>query len=130
MADYKLSYTGDQTDEALGKAMKAVLTEAQNLTPVQQEQVRKNIGAGTSDFSGDYNDLENKPDLTGLQTQVTQQGETISALQWDVVKNAGDISGLKTSVETLQEALGGLSFAVNEDDGGLDITYTYTETEG
>ena len=27
-------------------------------------------------------------------------------------------------------ALGGLSFAVNEDDGGLDITYTYTETEG
>ncbi len=37
MADYKLSYTGNQTDEALGKAMKAVLTEAQNLTPVQQE---------------------------------------------------------------------------------------------
>lgn len=130
MADYKLSYTGDQTDEALGKAMKAVLTEAQNLTPVQQEQARKNIDAGTSDFSGDYNDLENKPDLAGLQTQVTQQGKTISALQRDVVKNSGDISGLKTSVETLQEALGGLSFAVNSDDGGLDITYTYTETEG
>ena len=63
MADYKLSYTGDQTDEALGKAMKAVLTEAQNLTPVQQEQVRKNIGAGTSDFSGSYNDLTDKPSL-------------------------------------------------------------------
>ncbi len=63
MADYKLSYTGDQTDEALGKAMKAVLTEAQNLTPVQQEQVRKNIGAGTSNFSGSYNDLTDKPDV-------------------------------------------------------------------
>lgn len=63
MADYKLSYTGDQTDEALGKAMKAVLTEAQNLTPVQQEQVRQNIGAGTSDFSGSYNDLTDKPDV-------------------------------------------------------------------
>lgn len=130
MANYKLSYTGDQTEEALGKAMKAVLTEAQNLTEAQKEQARENIGAGTSDFSGDYNDLENKPDLAGLQTQVTQQGETISALQLDVAKNAGDISGLKTSVETLQEALGGLSFAVNADDGGLDITYTYTETEG
>lgn len=63
MAGYNLSYTGDQMYEALWKAMKAVLTEAQNLTPVQQEQVRKNIGAGTSDFSGDYNDLENKPDV-------------------------------------------------------------------
>lgn len=48
MADYKLSYTGDQTNEALGKAMKAVLTEAQNLTPVQQEQVRKNIDSDAS----------------------------------------------------------------------------------
>lgn len=48
MADYKLSYTGDQTDEALGKAMKAVLTEAQNLTEAQQEQVRKNIGASVT----------------------------------------------------------------------------------
>ncbi len=63
MADYKLSYTGDQTDEALGKAMKAVLTEAQNLTPAQQEQARENIGAGTSNFSGSYNDLTDKPDV-------------------------------------------------------------------
>lgn len=48
MADYKLSYTGDQTEEALGKAMKAVLTEAQNLTEAQQEQVRENIGASVT----------------------------------------------------------------------------------
>ena len=44
----------------------------------------------------------------------------------------------RASAETAREtaeaarraALGGLSFAVNADDGGLDITYTYTETEG
>lgn len=36
----------------------------------------------------------------------------------------------KTAEAARQAALGGLSFAVNEDDGGLDITYTYTETEG
>lgn len=63
MADYKLSYTGNQTDVAIGNALKAVLTEAQNLTEAQQEQVRKNIGAGTSDFSGSYKDLTDKPSL-------------------------------------------------------------------
>ena len=36
----------------------------------------------------------------------------------------------ETAEATRRAALGGLSFAVNEDDGGLDITYTYTETEG
>lgn len=36
----------------------------------------------------------------------------------------------ETAEAARRAALGGLSFAVNEDDGGLDITYTYTETEG
>ena len=33
----------------------------QTLTESQQAQARANIGAGTSNFSGDYNDLTNKP---------------------------------------------------------------------
>ena len=36
----------------------------------------------------------------------------------------------ETAEAARRAALGGLSFAVNEDDGGLDTTYTYTETEG
>lgn len=37
----------------------------------------------------------------------------------------------REAAETLRQvALGGLSFSVNADDGGLDITYTYTETGG
>lgn len=31
------------------------------------------------------------------------------------------------NTQTIKEALGGLSFAVNADDGGLDLTYTYDE---
>ena len=38
-------------------------TEPQTFTLSEQEQVRQNIGAGTSDFSGDYNDLTNLPDI-------------------------------------------------------------------
>lgn len=49
----------------------AVLTESvkyttQTLTEQQKQQARNNIGAGTSSFSGDYNDLTNKPtDILG-----------------------------------------------------------------
>lgn len=39
----------------------AVGYEAQTLTDGQKAQARANIGAGTSTFSGSYNDLSNKP---------------------------------------------------------------------
>lgn len=38
---------------------------AQTLTNAQKEQARTNIGAGTSNFSGSYNDLTDRPDLSG-----------------------------------------------------------------
>lgn len=69
MADYKLSYTGDQTDEALGKAMKAVLTEAQNLTEAQQKQARQNIALDIVTVEdqevADFTDLVAEYGLTG-----------------------------------------------------------------
>lgn len=40
-----------------------VSVEKQTLTEVQQAQVRQNIGAGVSNFSGDYNDLINVPTI-------------------------------------------------------------------
>lgn len=46
---------------------KAVSTvSSQGLTSQEKENARTNIGAGTSNFSGDYNDLTNKPDITGV----------------------------------------------------------------
>lgn len=44
----------------------AVLYTAQNLTSSQKVQARTNIGAGTSSFSGSYNDLTNTPKLSDV----------------------------------------------------------------
>lgn len=41
----------------------AVKTTAQTLTDAQKQQARENIGAGTSSFDGDYNNLTNKPTI-------------------------------------------------------------------
>ncbi|MEG1751905.1 MAG: hypothetical protein RR247_02445 [Clostridia bacterium] len=38
-----------------------VKTTAQTFTPLEKQSARSNIGAGTSDFSGSYADLTNKP---------------------------------------------------------------------
>lgn len=42
----------------------------QELTDAQKSQARENIGAGTSDFTGNYNDLTNKPEIAPLSTSV------------------------------------------------------------
>lgn len=47
---------------------------SQTLTEDEKSQARTNIGAGTSDFSGDYNDLSNKPTIpTNYVTTDTEQ---------------------------------------------------------
>lgn len=54
------------SDVGLGNVgnFKAVSTEAsQGLTDTEKSNARANIGAGTSSFSGDYDDLTNKPTL-------------------------------------------------------------------
>ena len=55
-------------------------TASQNLTGAQKQQARTNIGAGTSSFSGNYNDLANKPTIV--------QGD------WDV-NNDSDMAYIK-----------------------------------
>lgn len=40
----------------------------QTLTSAEKSQARNNIGAGTSSFSGNYNDLSNKPTLATVAT--------------------------------------------------------------
>lgn len=42
----------------------------QTLTDVQKTQARANIGAGTSSFSGNYNDLSNKPTIPTVNNGV------------------------------------------------------------
>ena len=44
---------------------------AQGLSDAQKAQARTNIGAGTSSFSGSYNDLSNKPTIPTKTSQLT-----------------------------------------------------------
>lgn len=48
-----------------------IYTDAQTLTEDQKAQVRSNLGVGSSSFSGDYNDLANKPTLGALAAKDT-----------------------------------------------------------
>lgn len=84
------------------------------------------------------------PSLEDLLAQIeAMETATAAANTAANTANSGETARVaaeknRASAETAREtaeaarraALGGLSFAVNEDDGGLDITYTYTETEG
>ena len=63
---------------------------------------------------------------TAEQGQVAAEQGRVAAEQ----ERASAETARETAETARRAALGGLSFAVNEDDGGLDITYTYTETEG
>ena len=65
--------------------------------------------------------------------RATAEQERVAAEQGRVAaeqERASAETARETAEAARRAALGGLSFAVNEDDGGLDITYTYTETEG
>ena len=48
----------------------------QSLSETEKQQARQNIGAGTSSFSGSYNDLEDKPDIP--QNTVSFQAQSLS----------------------------------------------------
>ena len=63
------------------------LTE-QNISETWKEQARTNIGAGTSDFSGSYSDLLNKPDLNNYVTLDTKQTITGAKMFGDGTGNA------------------------------------------
>ena len=48
----------------------------QSLSETEKQQARENIGAGTSNFSGNYDDLEDKPDIP--QKTVSFQAQSLS----------------------------------------------------
>lgn len=64
--------------------------------------------------------------MTAEQGRVAAEQERVVAEQ----ERASAEAARETAETARRAALGGLSFAVNADDGGLDITYTYTESEG
>ena len=80
----------------------AVTYTAQTLTDEQKTQARANIGAGTSNFSGLYNDLPDKPNIpvaTVIDTTLTKSGQAADA------KAAGDAIAQKLDATALPTAV-------------------------
>ncbi len=59
----------------------AVKTTAQSLTDAQKTQARTNIGAGTSNFSGSYNDLTDKPTIPDPYTLPVASSDTLGGVK-------------------------------------------------
>lgn len=82
--------SGDITIEGGGgDTSNCVKVEAQTFSSSQQAQARTNIGAGTSSFSGAYNDLTGKPTIPAAQIQSDWNQANSSSL--DFIKNKPSI---------------------------------------
>lgn len=102
------------------QTVEAVKYTAQTLTEEQKTQARSNIGSGTSNFSGSYNDLTNKPNIpaaTVIDTTLSQSGQAADA------KAAGDAIGKK--IDAPQVAQVGQIVSVKS----IDESGKVTETE-
>lgn len=80
----------------------AVTYTAQTLTNAQKTQARANIGAGTSNFSGSYNDLTNKPNIPAasvIDTTLSKSGQAADAkAAGDAIEEKLDATALPTAV--------------------------------
>lgn len=56
----------------------AVLYTPQTLSAAEQQQARTNIGAGTSSFDGDYNNLSNQPSIPTKTSEITNDSGYIT----------------------------------------------------
>ena len=86
-------YPVRSVDGATGAVVtNAVKTTPQSLSDTQKQQVRNNIGAGTSSFDGDYNSLTNKPTIPTKTSQLTNDSGFITDIP---IASATQLGGVK-----------------------------------
>lgn len=105
----------------------AVKYTTQTLTDDQKTQARTNIGAGTSSFSGSYDDLSNKPtiptkvtDLTDAAdyatvTSVNAVADDVEMLNSEVGTLTTDVNTLKTNITSKQNTITGGASTITDD---------------
>lgn len=81
---------------------KAVSTvSSQGLSDTEKSNARTNIGAGTSSFSGSYNDLSNKPTIPTKTSQLTNDS--------GYTTNTGTVTGVKVGTTSYSPSSGVVS---------------------
>lgn len=111
-----------KSDVGLGNVgnFKAVSTVAsQGLSSTEQSNARANIGAGTSSFSGSYNDLSNKPTIPNKTSQLTNDSGFITT---DTKNTAGS-----TDTSSKIFLIGATSQAANPQTYSHDTAYVGTD---
>lgn len=96
-----------------GTSDNAVLYTPQSLTPAERSQARTNIGAGTSSFSGNYNDLNGRP--------------TIPTKTSDLTNDSGYITSDDVPVKSVNNKMGAV--VLTQDDVGDGLTYVRTHND-
>ena len=103
-----------QTGEVVTHAVK---TTAQTLTDAQKVQARTNIGAGTSSFSGAYDDLTGKPTIPSKTSQLNNDSGFVDA--------AG--ASAAAPVQSVNTKTGAV--VLTQDDIGNGTTYVRTHND-
>lgn len=76
----------------------AVKYTTQSLSNTQKQQARTNIGAGTSSFSGAYNDLSGKPAIPSATSDLTNNSGFITSADIPVTSVDGKTGAVVTGV--------------------------------
>ena len=70
-----VAQTEEKAQSAVERVQKAVLHTRQTLTEEQKRQARENIGAGTSSFSGSYDELTDKPVIPQVPQDIVKYSQ-------------------------------------------------------
>mgnify|MGYP005814185729 FL=1 len=92
-----------------------ISAKEQNLTDEEKLQARENIGAGTSNFSGDYEDLINKPYIPSYDNVPTKDyiNEKISNLVNSAPETLDTLGEIASALEENEDVISALNSVVS-----------------
>ncbi len=92
-----------------------ISAKEQNLTDEEKLQARENIGAGTSNFSGDYEDLINKPYIPSYDNVPTKDyiDEKISNLVNSAPETLDTLGEIASALEENEDVISALNSVVS-----------------
>ena len=116
-------------------------TKSQSFTSDEKAQARTNIGAGTSDFSGSYNDLTEKPDLDAKADVDSICDELISGdvlapypldreLTFDQTAAGADVGRKKARITGIKGKTLVWNQRLNYPDASVEPGFTVTKSDG